>query len=85
MIVDDADDDIGQHLAAVGASATERQQGGAGDMQPLRLAADAEAGFVHMVDRRFGDEVAQRFGEAAQKPRAIAADGGDRAGGDPRA
>ena len=82
VIVDDDADDIGQHLAALGASAIERQQGGAGDMQPLRLAADAEAGFVHMFDRRFGDEVAQRFGEAAQTPRAIAAHGGDRAGGE---
>ena len=51
-------------------------------MQPLRLAADAEARFVHMLHRRFGDEVAQRFGEAAQTSRAIAAHAGDRAGGE---
>ncbi len=80
--MDDHADDVGQHLAALGAGAIEGQQGSASHVQPLRLAADAEAGFVHMLDRRFGDEVAQRFDKAAQTPRAIPAHGGDRAGGE---
>jgi hypothetical protein len=51
-------------------------------MQPLRLAADAEPGFVHMFDRRTRDQIAQRFDEVVQTSRAVLADGGDRAGGE---
>ena len=51
-------------LAALGANTIEGQQRGGSDMQPLRFAADAEAGFVHMFDRRRCDMVSHDFGEA---------------------
>ena len=39
-------------------------------MQPLRFAADAQAGLVHVLDRRLGHETAHRFGKPLQARRA---------------
>ena len=50
VIVHDDADDIRQQAAALGADAIEGEQGGARHMQPLRLAADAKAGLVHVLD-----------------------------------
>ena len=80
MIVDDDADDVGQHVAALGASAIESHQGGGGDVQPLQFAADAEAGLVHMFDRRGGDAIAQLRCEVAQPRGAGSAHVADRAG-----
>ena len=46
-------------------------------MQPLRLAANPEAGFVHVLDRCRRDVVAHGIGKALELPRTILADPGD--------
>jgi hypothetical protein len=54
-------------------------------MQPLRLAADPEAGLVHVLDGRGGDAVAHDGDELLQAGCAAAADPGDGRSNDPDA
>ena len=68
MIVNNDAGDIRQETAALGADAIEGQQRGGGDVQPLRSAADAKAGFVHVFDRRGCDKVSHGFGKASEAP-----------------
>ena len=82
MIVDDNAGDIRQQAAALGADAIESQQGGGRHMQPLRLAADAKAGFVHVFDGRSRHEIAHRFSKALKTFGASPAHSGDRRGGE---
>src|SRR5450432_211141 len=49
VIVNYNSDDIRQETAALGADTIEGQQGGGRHMQPLRLAADAKPGLVHVA------------------------------------
>ena len=81
VIVNDDADDIRQEAAALGADAIEGQQGGGRHMQPLRLAADAKAGLVHVLDRRARHEIAHRFDKTPQTFGASPAHSGDRRGG----
>ena len=81
VIVDDNAGDIRQQAAALGADAIEGQQGGGSHMQPLRLAADAKTGLVHVLDRRARYEIAQRFGKAPQPFGASPTHSGDRRSG----
>ena len=46
-------------------------------MQPLRLAADAKAGLVHVLDRRARYEVTERFDEIRKPPSESLAHPGD--------
>ena len=46
-------------------------------MQPLRSAADPEAGFIHALDRRRCDMVSHDIGEALEAPGTVLADPGD--------
>ena len=66
VIVDDDAGDIHQEAAALGADAIEGQQRGGGDMQPLRFAADAKAGFIHVLDRRRRDMISHDIGKALE-------------------
>ena len=50
-------------------------------MQPLRLAANPEAGLVHVLDRGRGHVVAHRLGEALEAFGTVLADPGDGGGG----
>ena len=52
-------------------------------MQPLRFAADAQAGLVHVLDRRLGHEAAHRCGKFLQARRASPAHALKRRAGDP--
>ena len=54
-------------------------------MQPLRLAADPEAGLVHMLDRRNCHLVTHDIGEALEALGAVVTDPGDRCRGQPHA
>ena len=48
-------------------------------MQPLRLAADAKAGLVHVLDRRARDEVTEQLRRSlASRPRGLAHPGDGR-------
>ena len=49
--------DMSQQAAAPGRDPVEGEQHGRGDMQPLRLATNAETGFVHVLDRCGRDAV----------------------------
>ncbi len=49
-------------------------------MQPLRLAADAEAGFVHMFDWGRRNQVTHGIREGLEALGAVMADPGDRRG-----
>ena len=82
MIVHDNARDIGQQRAASGAGAIEGRQGRAGHVQPLRPAADAQAGLVHMLHRRADDQTAHCPGKAFQASGAGAAHAGDGRGGE---
>ena len=52
LVVHDDPRDAGEQGTASIARAIERQQDRAGHVQPLRLAADAKAGLVHVFHRR---------------------------------
>jgi hypothetical protein len=54
-------------------------------MEPLGLAADPEAGLVHVLDRSAGHQVAHRGDEILQTGGAIAAHPGDGGGDQPDA
>ncbi len=54
-------------------------------MQPLRLAADPEAGLVHMLDRRRCHLVTHDIGEALEAFGAVVTDPGDGCRGQPHA
>src|SRR3954453_18671282 len=77
MIVHDGADETSQRAAALAGDAVKAQPRGAGDVQPLRLSADAEARLVEMLDRGADDVVAHRLGEALEAPRRVLADVGD--------
>ena len=80
VIVDDNTQDVFQQAAPFRGDAVKRQPDGRGDVQPLRLAADPEAGFVHVFHGRRRHLVAHR-GREALKPHGTApAHAGDRRG-----
>ena len=48
-----------EQTAALSADVIESQQGGGRDMQPLRLAADAKPGLIHVLHQCASDEIAR--------------------------
>ena len=82
VIVDDNAGDIRQQAAALGTHTIESQQRGGRHMQPLRLAADAEAGLIHVFYGRARHEIAHRFSKAPKTFGASVAHSGDRRGGE---
>jgi hypothetical protein len=82
VVVHDNARDIRQQLAAPGAHAIERQQGGRRHVQPLRFAADTKAGLVHVLDRRPRYEIAHGLAKSLQTVGATAAHSGDGRGGE---
>jgi hypothetical protein len=69
--------EVCRHGAAFGRDAVERQQHGRGDVQPLGLAADPQAGLVEVLYRRRRDARVDGGGEALKPRGAILAHGGD--------
>src|SRR5262249_31584081 len=82
MIVNDNSDDIRQETTAPGADPIEGQQGGGRNMQPLRLAADAKPGLVHVLHPRTGHEITHRFNKILKTFGASSAHSRDRRGGE---
>ena len=85
VVMHDGADDVRQQAAASGAGAVEGEPSGRGNVQPLGLAADANAGLVHVLDGGGGDAVAHRGDEILQAGGAAAADPRDGRSGDPDA
>ena len=69
--------EVFRHGAAFGRDAVERQQHGRGDVQPLGLAADPQAGLVEVLYRRRRDARVDGGGEALKPRGAILAHGCD--------
>src|SRR5580658_1203191 len=69
--------EVFRHGAAFGRDAVERQQHGRGDVQPLGLAADPQAGLVEVLYRHRRDARVDGGGEALKPRGAILAHGGD--------
>jgi hypothetical protein len=85
MVMHDNARNVRQQAAAPGRDPIEGEQHGAGDVQPLRLAANAEAGLVHMLDRCRCHLVTHGMGEALKALSAAMTDPGDRRRGQPHA
>ena len=85
MVVHHDADHLSQQAAAPGRDPIESEQHGRGDMQPLRLAADPEAGLVHMLDRRNCHLVTHDIGEALEALGAVVTDPADGCRGQPHA
>ena len=66
MIVDDDAQDVFHKAAPFRGDPVKRQPDRRCDMQPLRFAADPEAGFVHVFDRCRRHPVPHRRGEALE-------------------
>jgi hypothetical protein len=67
-VVDDhAAGKIVRHVAPLGRDAVEREAFGCDRVQPLRLARDAEAGFIEAAHARGGDERADPPGDRRQR------------------
>ena len=80
MVVHGNTGDLWQQAAPLRRDAIEREPDGRGDVQPLRLVADAESGFIHMLDRCGYHVVAHDIGKILETVRTILADPGDRRG-----
>jgi hypothetical protein len=63
--------DVRQQAAMLGRHPVEGERDGASDVQPLRLAADAKADLIDMLDRCRGHLVADRIDEALQASGAV--------------
>ncbi len=73
--------DLWQQAAPLRRDAVESEPDSRGDVQPLRLAANAEAGFIHVLDRCGCHVVAHGVGKTHEAVRTILADPGN-GGGD---
>ena len=81
VVVDDNANDPFQQTAPLRGNAVDAQPGGHRHMEPLRLATDAKAGFIQMLDRRGLDELTHRRHELLDLLDRLRAHPGDRGGG----
>jgi hypothetical protein len=85
VVVHDNARNVRQQAAAFCRDPVEGEQHGRGDVQPLRLTADAEASLIHVLDRRGCHLVAHDVDEALEAFGAILTDPSDGRRGQPHA